>query len=94
MIYALLVLLKLSSWCFMIVVWLFLVVPWVCLQFVIEVFQKHTHYFAAIICSEYMPFLFDAVYSASLFFIGCLFFGGIGSASEKDVVFGKLLLPS
>ena len=38
------VLLSLSSWCFLIVVWLFLVVPWVCLQFVIVVFPDHTHY--------------------------------------------------
>ena len=29
----------------MIVVWLFLTVPWVCLQFVIEVYLDHTHYF-------------------------------------------------
>ena len=36
-------LLKLSSWCLVIVVWLFLAVPWVCLQFVIVVFPDHTH---------------------------------------------------
>ena len=35
-------LLKLFSWCLMIVVWLFLSVPWVCLQFVIVVFPDHT----------------------------------------------------
>ena len=34
-------LLRLSSWCLVIVVWLFLTVPWVCLQFVIEVFPDH-----------------------------------------------------
>ena len=38
-------LLRLSSWCLVIVVWLFLVVPWVCLQFVIVVFPDHTHNF-------------------------------------------------
>ena len=37
-------LLKLSSWCLVIVVWLFLSVPWVCLQFVIVVIPDHTHY--------------------------------------------------
>ena len=36
-------LLSLSSWCLMIAVWLFLAVPWACLQFVILVFQDHTH---------------------------------------------------
>ena len=35
-------LLRLSSWC-LVIVWLFLVVPWVCLQFVIVVFPDHTH---------------------------------------------------
>ena len=35
-------LLKLSSWCLVIVAWLFLAVPWVCLQFVIMVFPDHT----------------------------------------------------
>ena len=36
-------LLKMSSWCLVIVVWLFFAVPWVCLQFVIVVFLDHTH---------------------------------------------------
>ena len=36
-------LLRLSSWCLVIVVWLFLAVLWVCLQFVIVVFPDHTH---------------------------------------------------
>ena len=36
-------LLKLSSWCLVMVEWLFLVVPWGCLQFVIVVFPGHTH---------------------------------------------------
>ena len=36
-------LLRLSSWCLMIVVWLFLIMPQVCLQFVIVVFPDHTH---------------------------------------------------
>ena len=36
-------LLRLSSWCLVIVVWLFLSVPWVCLQFVIVVFPDRTH---------------------------------------------------
>ena len=36
-------LLRLSSWCLMIVVWLFLMMPRVCLQFVIVVFPDHTH---------------------------------------------------
>ena len=36
-------LLRLSSWCLVIVVWLFLAVPWVCLLFVIVVFPDHTH---------------------------------------------------
>ena len=35
-------LLRLSSWCLVIVVWLFLKVPWVCLQFGIVVFSDHT----------------------------------------------------
>ena len=43
----LIVLLGLSSWCFVIVVWLIIAVPWVCLQFVIVivivVFLDHTH---------------------------------------------------
>ena len=39
----LVVLLKLSSWCLVIVVWLFLAVPKVCLQFVMAVFPDHTH---------------------------------------------------
>ena len=39
-------LLKLSSWCLVIVVWLFLAVPSVCVQFVIMVFPDHTHFFA------------------------------------------------
>ena len=39
----LVVLLSLSSWCFVIVVWLFLVVPWVCLQFMNLVFPDYTH---------------------------------------------------
>ena len=33
----------LSSWCLVIAVWLFLTMPRVCLQFVIVVFQDHTH---------------------------------------------------
>ena len=36
-------LLRLSSWCLVMVMWLFLAVPWVCLQFVIVVFPDHTH---------------------------------------------------
>ena len=36
-------LLKLSSWCLVMVEWLFLAVPWGCLQFVIVVFPEHTH---------------------------------------------------
>ena len=36
-------LLRLFSWCFVVVVWLFLAVPRVCLQFVIVVFPDHTH---------------------------------------------------
>ena len=36
-------LLRLSSWCLVIVVCLFLAVPWVCLQFVIVVFPDRTH---------------------------------------------------
>ena len=36
-------LLRLSSWCLMIVVWLFLMMSGVCLQFVIVVFPAHTH---------------------------------------------------
>ena len=35
-------LLRLSSWCLVIVVWLFLLVPQVCLQFVIVVLPDHT----------------------------------------------------
>ena len=36
-------LLKLSSWCLVMVEWLFIAVPWGCLQFVIVVFPDHTH---------------------------------------------------
>ena len=36
-------LLKLSSWCLVIVEWLFLAVPWGCLRFVSVVFPDHTH---------------------------------------------------
>ena len=36
-------LLKLSSWCLVMVVWLFLAVPWVSLQFVIVLFPGQTH---------------------------------------------------
>ena len=36
-------LLRLSSWCLLMVVWLFLAVPWVCLRFVVVVFPYHTH---------------------------------------------------
>ena len=36
-------LLRLSSWCLVIVVWFFLTVPLVCLQFVIVIFPDHTH---------------------------------------------------
>ena len=36
-------LLRLSSWCLMLVVWLFLSVPWLCLQFAIVIFPDHTH---------------------------------------------------
>ena len=39
----LVVLLYLSSWCFVIAVWLFSTMPWVCLQFVIVVFPVYTH---------------------------------------------------
>ena len=38
-------LLRLSSWCLVIVVWLFLAVPWVCLRFVIVVFLIILTYF-------------------------------------------------
>ena len=38
-------LLKLSSWCLVMVEWLFLGVPWGCLRFVIVVFPDHTQYF-------------------------------------------------
>ena len=38
-------LVRLSSWCLMIVVWPFLVVSWGCLHLVIVVFPDHTHYF-------------------------------------------------
>ena len=41
----LIALLRLSYWCFVIIVWLFLAVPWVCLQFVTVVFPDQTHYF-------------------------------------------------
>ena len=37
-------LLKLSSWCLVIVVWLFLAVSCVCVQFVIMVFPDHTFF--------------------------------------------------
>ena len=46
-------LLSLSSWCLVMVVWLFLVVPWVCLQFMIEVFPDHTHYFTVEVSTEH-----------------------------------------
>ena len=36
-------LLKLSSWCLVMIEWLFLAVPWGCLRFVIVVFPDHTH---------------------------------------------------
>ena len=36
-------LLRLSSWCLVMVVWLFLAVQWGCLRFVIVVFPNHTH---------------------------------------------------
>ena len=36
-------LLRMSSWCLVIVVWLFLAVPWICLLFVIVVYPDHTH---------------------------------------------------
>ena len=36
-------LLKLSSWCLVMVRWLFLAVPWGCLRFVIVVFPDLTH---------------------------------------------------
>ena len=39
----LIALLRLSSWCLVMVVWLFLMAPWVCLRFVIVVFPDHTH---------------------------------------------------
>ena len=38
-------LLKLSSWCLVMVERLFPAVPWGCLRFVIVVFPDHTHYF-------------------------------------------------
>ena len=38
-------LLSLSSWCLVISVWFFLALPRVCLQFMIDVFPDHTHYF-------------------------------------------------
>ena len=60
-------LLSLSSWCLVIVVWRFLAVPWVCLQFVIEVFPDHTHYFC---CSLLLP-LWD--YVIVLCFVVCYF---------------------
>ena len=36
-------LLRLSPWCFVIVVWLFLTMPQVCLQFMIVAFIDYTH---------------------------------------------------
>ena len=36
-------LLKLSSWCLVMVEWLFLAVPWGCLRFVIVVLPDHAH---------------------------------------------------
>ena len=39
----LVVLLRSSFWCLVIVVWLFLAVPRVCLQFVFVFFPDHTH---------------------------------------------------
>ena len=51
-------LLRLSSWCLMIVVWLFIVVPWVGLQFVIVVFPDHTHLLFFIIVSPNTRHLF------------------------------------
>ena len=41
----LIALLKLSSWCLVMVERIFLAVPRGCLQFVIVVFPDHTHYF-------------------------------------------------
>ena len=38
-------LLRLSSWCLVIVVWLFLAVSCVCLSFVVVVLHDHNHYF-------------------------------------------------
>ena len=35
-------LLKLPSWCLMMVMWIFFAVPWVCLWVVIVVFPDHT----------------------------------------------------
>ena len=46
----LIALLKLSSWCLVIVEWLFLAVPWGCLQFVIVVFPYHTHLLLSTYC--------------------------------------------
>ena len=39
----LIALLRLPSWCLVMVVWLSLMAPWVCLRFVIVVFPDHTH---------------------------------------------------
>ena len=36
-------LLRLSSWCLVVVMWLLLAVPWVCLRFMILVFPDHSH---------------------------------------------------
>ena len=46
-------LLRLFSWCLVIVVWLFLAVPWVCLQFVIVLFSDHTHLLLLIVFLKY-----------------------------------------
>ena len=53
-------LLRLSSWCLMIVVWLFIVVPWVGLQFVIVVFPDHTHLLFFIIVGPNTHHLFGS----------------------------------
>ena len=53
--------LKLSSWCLVMVERLFLAVPWGCLRFVIVVFPDHTHLVFLIIKDHYCYILF-AVY--------------------------------
>ena len=45
-------LLRLSSWCLVMVERLFLVVPWGCLRFVIVVFPDHTHLLFSVVLHQ------------------------------------------